>query len=366
MWWTFLLLLSGSYVDMVNNPAELRICAAAAEVSAQQAEKNGADEFDIRINRAIAKIFVDRLVELGADDSAALATVKKGLGDSPAEMAIYERCQTIVASMPAEGSLLDGALAADSPAAGVDESAGGAWDAAAADDAAIEDVPPAPEIDGAPILASLSEPRRREIRCATIASAIMYDVGRGVSDKSYGLTGEGADTLAGRLAEVIMTETGMGEAEVRAAYKADFEAFTFGLLGEGQDEKTALAAVEAGIAQCRTLYDSIDLSEDGDGRVAGLTRVSMLGGVAAPSTAVCYAMLSAFTDGAPAGDKEVAPLRAKKEAIGALYYKEAGRTPDSTAALAAAVRDFDSAAFEALPEEKAETRMSFCFGLADS
>lgn len=359
MWWAMLALLSGSHVDLVNNPSELRVCSAAAELSAQQAERNGADAFDVKLNRAVAKIYVDRLRELGADDAAALAAVQKGLGDSPEEMALYDKCQTIVMAMPADGSLLEGAQAADAMGSG---DAPSAADAAAEAEGAAEAVSEE-AIDGAPLLAALSEPRRGEIRCATIASALMYDVGRGVSDKSYGLTAESAETLAGRLAEAIRAETGMSEAEVRAAYKADFEAFTFGMLGDGQDEKTALAMVEAAVEQCRPLYDSIDLSGDGDGLVTALTPVAMLDGEAVPNTAQCYAMLAAFHHDMAEGSKEAESFGAMTAALVKRFYREWGDRPGAAAALADAAQ-FDAAAFEALPEEQAETRMSFCFDLA--
>jgi len=358
MWWAMLALLSGSHVDLVNNPSELRVCAAAAELSAQQAERNGADAFDVKLNRAVAKIYVDRLRELGADDAAALAAVQKGLGDSPEEMALYDKCQTIVMAMPADGSLLEGAQAADAMDSGGAPSALDVADEAAEAADASEAAH-----DGDALLAALSEPRRSEVRCATTASALMYDVGRGVSDRSYGLTAESAETLAGRLAEAIMTETGMSEAEVRAAYKADFEAFTFGMLGDGQDEKTALAMVEAGVEQCRPLYDSIDLSGDGDGLVTALTPVAMLDGEAVPNTAQCYAMLAAFHHDMAEGSKEAESFGAMTAALVKRFYREWGDRPGAAAALADAAQ-FDAAAFEALPEEQAETRMSFCFDLA--
>lgn len=353
MWWAMLTLLSGSHVDLVNNPAELRVCAAAAELSAQQAERNGADAFDVELNRMVAKIYVDRLRELGAADPAALAAVQKGLGDSPGEMVLYDKCQTIVMAMPADGSLLEGAQAADAMAS-------------AAGDAAESAEPEEAVHNGDALLAALSEPRRREIRCATIASALMYDVGRGVSDKSYGLTAASAETLAGRLAEAIMAETGMSEAEVRAAYKADFETFTAGMLGEGQDEKTALAIVGAGVDQCRPLYDSIDLSGDGDGVVTGLAPAAMLGGVAAPDAAQCYAIMARFLPGMPKGSKEAKAFGDIVARLEQRHYAEHGQTAEAAADLAAAVAGFDDAAFEALQEAEAEAQMGYCMDLAGS
>lgn len=352
MWWAMLALLSGSHVDLVNNPADLRVCAAAAELSAQQAERNGADAFDVELNRMVAKIYVDRLRELGAGDAAALAAVQKGLGGSPAEMALYDKCQAIVMAMPADGSLLEGAQTVDAMAS----AAGDAAVDAAEPDAAVH--------DGDALLASLSEPRRGEIRCATIASALMYDVGRGVSDKSHGLTAADAETLAGRLAEAIMAETGMSEAEVRAAYKADFEEFTFGMLGEGQDEKAALAAVEAGVAQCRPLYDSIDLSAGGDGVVAALTPAAMLAGAAAPDAAQCHAIMARFLPGMPKGSKEAKAFGEIVARLERRHYAEHGQTVEAAASLAGAAADFDDAAFEALPEAEAEAQMGYCMDLA--
>ena len=317
MWWTFLALLAGTYSDFVNDPAEVRFCAAAGAV---QAAAPGGSPDDAYFHDLTSRKFLLRLADLGAMDKAALAAAKAAWTGSAEDEVRYEACQTLALSIPEGGTLVDAAASADGAVDGaVDGMADGdamAAEAAAAAEAATEAAPEA-EIDGAPLLAALSEPRRKEVRCATIASAIMYDVGRGVSDKSYGLTAEGAETLAGRLAEAIMTETGISEAEVRAAYKADFEAFTFNMLGEGQDEKTALATVEAGIARCRSLYDSIDLSGDGDGVVKGLAPVARIGGAAAATTAECYVMLAAFHRDMKKGSKEA-------ESFGAIGCGRAG------------------------------------------
>lgn len=370
MWWTLIALLSGSYADMVRDPAEMRFCAAASQqVEAETAKARGAQSDEVRMHRLITEAFVARLRELGAADDAALAATRKALGNSEEDQTRYSRCGTLAMALSDDGSLVKAAAEADAAVAEAiatapqyDADASSAADAAAEAEAAAEAVSEE-AIDGDALLAALSEPRRGEVRCATIASALMYDVGRGVSDKSYGLTAESAETLAGRLAEVIMTETGMSEAEVRAAYKADFEAFTFGMLGDGQDEKTALAMVEAGVEQCRPLYDSIDLSGEGDGVVTALTPVAMLDGEAPPTTAQCYAMLAAFHRDMTDGSKEAESFGAMTAALVKRFYREWGDRPGAAAALADAAQ-FDAAAFEALSEEQAETRMSFCMDLA--
>lgn len=208
-------------------------------------------------------------------------------------------------------------------------------------------------------LAALAEPRRHELRCATIASAIMYDVGRGVSKRSYGLTRAKAETLAGRLAEVLMAETGASEIEVRAMYKQDFEEFTFALLGDGQDQKTAERAIAAAIDDCKPLYDSIDLSGGGDGVVKGLAPVAA---AAMPDTPTCYAILTHISVGIPAFKDEAKEFAAMKTRLASLHRKQAGATAD--AELATAVAAFDGNAFDALPEEEAEPQLAQCFGLA--
>lgn len=208
-------------------------------------------------------------------------------------------------------------------------------------------------------LAALPAVRQREVRCATIASAIMYDVGRGVSKRSYGLTPAKAETLAGRLAEAIMAEMGASDTEVRAIYKQDFEAFTYALLGDGQDQKTAERTVAAAIDDCQPLYASIDVSRDGDGVVKGLAQVSA---IAMPDTPQCYAILTHISIGIPAFKDEAKEFAAMKARLAALHRKQAGAATDAD--LAAAIAAFDGAAFDALPEEEAEPRLAQCFGLA--
>lgn len=208
-------------------------------------------------------------------------------------------------------------------------------------------------------LAALPEVRQHEVRCATIASAVMYDVGRGVSKRSYGLTPAKAETLAGRLAGAIMAETGASDTEVRAMYKQDFEAFTYALLGDGQDQKTAERTVAAAIDDCQPLYASIDVSSGGDGVVKGLAQVSA---VTMPDTPQCYAILTHISIGIPAFKDEAKEFAAMKARLAVLHRKQAGAATDAD--LAAAVAAFDGAAFDALPEEEAEPKLAQCFGLA--
>ena len=339
MWWSALALLAGFYGNLVEDPAELRFCAAAGEVEA----KGETDPDGAALHALVGRHFLLRLADIGAMDRTALDAAKAAYSGRGEDRARYEHCQSLALSVPDGGTLVDAAAQLDHD---------------------MEEPGPAPEVDGAPLLAALSEPRRREVRCATIASAIIYDVGRGVSERSYGLTAEGAETLAGRLAETIIAETGMSEAQVRAAYKADFEAFTFGMLGDGQDERTALATVEAGIDRCRTLYDSIDLSVGGDGVVKGLAPAALVAGEAAPTTGQCYAMLTSFQRGMAKGSKEAAAFGVMTTGLVQRFHREWGDRPGAAAALAEEAAGFDAAALEALPEEQAEARMRACFDLA--
>ena len=212
-------------------------------------------------------------------------------------------------------------------------------------------------------LAALSEPRRREVRCAMLASAVMYDVGRGVSKNDYGLSDAKAEVLAGRLAEAIMQETGMGAAEVKAVYKQDFEAYTFATLGGGQNRKTAQKTLDVAMKGCAPLYDSIDVSGGGDGVVSGLTPVVRVSGIAMPDAARCHVILSHVSIGIPAFKDEAKELAAMKARLKVRLAESVGGDAVE-AALRAAEGAFSPEEFDALPEEEAEPQIARCFALA--
>lgn len=259
MWWSVLALLSGSYVDIVNDPAKLRICAAAADLSADDAAKNGGDALDVGAGRSIAKLYFARLREMGAENASAFAAAKKGLSNSDTEMALYEKCQTIAMATPADGTLVDGANEAEAMEEAMNAAADAAEAAAteAAEATADGDVASVEAVEAAhhaALLASLPEERRDETRCTMLASLIVHEIGRHPSTKNYGLTAAKAETLAGLLAEAIMAETGWDAATVRAVFKQDYEEFTFAMLGDGQDEKTAQATLDSAMTGCQPFF----------------------------------------------------------------------------------------------------------------
>ncbi|HMO77563.1 MAG TPA: hypothetical protein PKD99_15965 [Sphingopyxis sp.] len=346
MFWS-LLLLFGSHVDMLNNPDDVRICAAGTDMAADEAAAMGSDEINVLILREIAAIFVERLDGMGAGDAAALAAAKARLAGGPEETAILEKCGAIVGAMRGDDSLLDAARRLD---AGDDAAGDGAVDDAAADD----------PIDGPALLGTLSDVRRAEVRCAVLAGTLVQEVARGAATDAHGLTAEKADTLAGRLAEAIMAETGWSGEEMRAVYGADFEAYSAVAL-----EDDASADFERAIAGCRPLYDGIDVSGEGDGAVPGLAPAARAGGVDLFGPDQCYALLSAFASGMPKGAKERKEFEAMAARLEPRVLGGAAKaSAEGKARLAAAHAGFDAAAFEALDEPQAEAQIEHCFGLA--
>lgn len=372
MWWTVLALLPGSYADMVRGPAEMRFCAAASQqVEAETAKQRGTNSDEVRMHRPITEAFLTRLRELGAADDGALAATRKALGHSDQDQTRYGRCGTLAMGLADDGGLVKAATTVDAAveeamatAPAVEDDAPSAAKAAMDADEATTNYARSLTIDGAPLLAALSEPRRGEVRCAVIANLIRYEFNRGASKRDYGLSEAQAETLAGRLAEAIITETGVDSATVRAINKADYEAFTFALLGDDQDEATILSGLQAAVDRCRPLYDSIDLSGPGDGVVKGLSPAAMLGGAAAPDPAQCYAIMAHFLPGLAKGSKEATAFGDIVARLELRHYAEKGQTVEAAADLAAAVATFDDAAFEALPEAAAETQMGYCMDLA--
>jgi len=238
MWWLALALGAGTYGELVNDPAEVRFCVAAAEV---QAAAPGGSPDDGYFHDLVARKFLLRLADLGAMDKAALAAAKAAYSGSAEDEVRYEHCQTLALSIPEGGDLVAAAAIADG------------------------------EVDGA------------------LAAAV--------------------------------------------------------------------AAAEAAADGAEAAADAAEAAAAMDDSAAAL---------AAPDTASCFAMLSAFRGGMADGSREAKAFDAMIGRLEARHYVEKGETPGAAADLAGAVVDFDAEAFEALSEEEAEPRMQACMDLANS
>lgn len=245
MWWLALALGAGTYGELVNDPAEVRFCVAAAEV---QAAAPGGSPDDGYFHDLVARKFLLRLADLGAMDKAALAAAKAAYSGSAEDEVRYEHCQTLALSIPEGGDLVAAAAIADG------------------------------EVDGA--------------LAAAVAAA---DAAADAADAAAAMEDSAADA-----------------AEAAAAM---------------DDSAAALAA---------------------------------------PDTASCFAMLSAFRGGMTDGSREAKAFDTMIARLEARHYAEKGETPGAAADLAGAVVDFDAEAFEALSEEEAEPRMQACMDLANS
>lgn len=355
MWWALLALLSGSHVDLLNDPGQVRYCAASVDVAAdEQAAKEG-ESFNVRFMRAASGLYRARLKELGADDAAAFARAKKSIRPDTFDRALSEKCGKILTAMRGKDSLLDAAKRLDD--------GGSAPDSDDAAEAPVDDSYAATLKREAPgWLDLLPATRRGEVRCAMLASLVVNEVERGVSTQSYGLTRAKAETLAGRLAEAIMAENAHDADGVRAIYNADFEGFAARRLEMGDAEANALFAAE--MAQCQPLYASIDVSGDGDGVVTGLAPVASMAGAAMPGTAECHAILTWISSGLSKDSGEAKDFAAMIKRLETRHKREVGDDAAASAELGATAAVFDGDAFDALPEEEAEPQLAQCFALA--
>lgn len=262
---------------------------------------------------------------------------------------------------------MQGAMANSPAAASVDAGDGmrtiGDDDAASDYEATAEDIAAAPAQPSD--ISLVSETRRGEMRCAMLANLVMSEVARGVSKKNHGLTGAKAETLAGRLAEAIMDETGLNAEAVRALYKQDFEDFSReAMMGGTADNKAAQAAFDTVIGQCQPLYATIDLSGGGDGVVRGLAPVSRIAAVELPGPDQCYALLTAIASGMPEGSAERTEFDTMVNRLEPRILGDADKSSaEGKARLAAATAALDIAAVDALDEAQAEAQISHCFGL---
>lgn len=238
MWWLALALGAGTYGELVNDPAEVRFCVAAAEVQAAAADGSPDDG---TFHDLVARKFLLRLADLGAMDKAALAAAKAAYSGSAEEEVRYEHCQTLALSIPEGGDLVAAAAIADS------------------------------EVDG---------------------------------------------------------------------------------------------ALAAAVAAADAAADAADAAADGAEAAAAMD--DSAAALAAPDTASCFAMLSAFRRGMADGSREAKAFDTMIERLQARHYAEKGESAGAAADLAGAVVDFDPEAFEALSEDEAEPRMQACMDLANS
>ncbi|MBL0914280.1 MAG: hypothetical protein IBJ13_01805 [Sphingopyxis sp.] len=356
MWWALLALLSGSHVDLLNDPEQVRYCAASVDVAADgQAAKEG-ESFNVRFMREASGLYRARLKELGADDAAAFAKAKKAIRPDSFDRALSEKCGKILSAMRGKDSLLDAANRLDEGKAAPDADDGGPIEEDSDESYAATLKREAPGW-----LDLLPATRRGEVRCAMLASLVVNEVERGVSTQSYGLTRAKAETLAGRLAEAIMAENAHDADGVRAIYNADFEGFAAQRLEMGDAEANALFAAE--MAQCQPLYASIDVSGDGDGVVTGLSPIASMSGAPMPDMAECHVILSHISIGIPAFKDEAKEFAAMKARLKARLAESVGKEA-AEAELLAAAGVFSAEGFDALPEEEAEPQLAQCFGLA--
>ena len=109
------------------------------------------------------------------------------------------------------------------------------------------------------MLASLSDARRHEVRCAMFAGLIMNEVGRRASRENYGLTATRAEMLADRLSALLIAERGWSAADVRAVYNADFEAFASVFYADGANPAPGEETFATAVGKCQPIYSTIDV-----------------------------------------------------------------------------------------------------------
>jgi hypothetical protein len=218
----------------------------------------------------------------------------------------------------------------------------------------------------------MSPARRGEMRCAMLGELIFHEYKRGKTIKTYDLTGEKTEILAGAVAEAIMAEQGISAAWVRALFKQDFEDFTGAMLTDQSSQAVAEKALDDAMAACAPLYASIKVTGDREGSVGALAPLNLppIAGneVEAP---YCHALFSTFADTMRQKTGRETPesmaFARKAARIRAVLLDKSGRGPEGAATeamLAAEGAAFDVDAFDALPETDAETIMAACDSFA--
>ncbi len=248
MWWLALALGAGTYGELVNDPAEVRFCVAAAEV---QAAAPGGSPDDGYFHDLVARKFLLRLADLGAMDKAALAAAKAAYSGSAEEEVRYEHCRTLALSIPEGGDLVDAAAIADGEvdgefaaavAAAAAEAAADGAEAAAADAAADGAEAAADAADAAAAMAdstaALAAPDT--VSCFAMLSAFR----RGMADGSR--EAKAFDTMIERLETRHYAEKGesAGAAADLAGAVVAFDAEAFEALSEEEAEPRMQACMD--------------------------------------------------------------------------------------------------------------------------
>lgn len=353
MFLIFSLLVSGSFTQLVNDPAEMRFCAAGSAIYADEARKrDGKDSDDGQFFDIIELKFKSRLAQLNADDPTLVAKEKAAIAGplgafyrkpttspEPPVATRYSKCLNLVFGAQENEALTNTATVLD--------------EAMQADGEKSLDVTPVTEIEFNPLeylaLATASEPRKAELRCALFAAMLVKRKNAAPARNDWGMSVAKSDLLRRRVTEMLVIETGVSARAVDRLF----------------DEVTGSDAdglQDSDLAGCKLLFDSIDPGADGGGRVGLL---SALESADAPSAPQCYALLSRLAKEQSGDEAAAASSESAAQKIADDFLLRHADDPEMAGtAMAFALADLDRKAKTDQNDQDGEVRIAACRKMA--
>lgn len=350
----FSLALAGSFTQFVNDPAEMRFCAAGSAIYADEARKrDGTESDDGQFFDIVELKFRNRLTELGANNAELVAKEKAEIAaplgeyyrnpaippESPQTAIRYSKCLNLVFGalenepLTATAKVLD-----DEMSAAADELSNAAHNS---------------EIGFNPLefvaLGTASEARKSELRCAVNAAMLVKRTLALPAQNDWGMTDAKSKLLQQHVTEMLVIETGASAKAIKALFD-----------DAAQADPSELQDAE--IADCKPLFDSIDPTADGGGRVAAL---SALAATDQPTAPFCYALLSRRAKEQPDDAAVADESRKAAQKIADDYMVRHANDPEmvgSTFALALA--DHDRRTKVGDIEKDREVRIAACLKMA--
>lgn len=350
----FSLLLAGSFTQLVNDPTEMRFCAAGSAIYSDEARKrDGQDSDDGQFFDIAERTFKNRLTELDANDPALFfkvkATMARPLGefyrnptissDSPPIAKRFSDCLNLYFAAQENEALTDTAKLLDREMVSDGEMRAGATFTAEFDFNPIEFM----------ALATASEERKAELRCAVNAAMLVKRKTAHPAQKDWGMTEAKSNLLERRVTEMLVIETGVTAKVVKA-------------LLEDVKSNDPVDLKDAELEGCKPLFDSIDLNAKDGGNVGAL---SALAAADQPTAPLCYALLSRLAKETPGDETVAAQRKSTAQKIADDYMLQHANDPEMAgSALALALADLERKAKTGHFDKEADVRIAACWKMA--
>lgn len=347
----FSLLLAGGFTQLVNDPTEMRFCAAGSAIYADEARKrDGQDSDDGQFFDIAERKFKNRLTELDANDPALFLKVKAvtapPLGefyrnpamssDSPPIAKRFSDCLNLYFAAQENEALTDTAKWLDREMKSDGERRADATFTTKVDFNPMEFM----------ALATASEARKAELRCAVNAAMLVKRKTAQPAQNDWGMTEAKSNLLERRVTEMLVIETGVTAKVVKA-------------LLEDVKSNDPVDLQDAEVEGCKPLFDSIDLTAEDGGNVGAL---SALAAADQPTTPLCYALLSRLAKETPDDETVAAESKSAAQKIADDYLLQHADDPEMAgSALALALADLDRKAKIGHFDKDSDVRIAACW-----